>query len=66
MKRPKKGRGLFYTRDSGGKHEMTPSEYVAWGQQEAKKLGLNFDGAPDAQLAVFYEPDFAHAAAADE
>lgn len=28
VKRPTCGRGLFYTRDSGGKHETTPGEYV--------------------------------------
>ena len=39
-----KGRGLFYTRDSGGKHEMTPTEYVAWAQREARNLGVSFSG----------------------
>ena len=28
--RPSLGRGLFYTRDSGGEHETTPGEYVRW------------------------------------
>jgi len=47
MKRIKKGRALFYTRDSGGKHENTPSEYVAWAQREANRLGLSFNGTPE-------------------
>ncbi len=28
-KRSNKGRALFYTRDSGGRHEMTPGQYLA-------------------------------------
>lgn len=47
-RRKQKGRALFYTRDSGGKHENTPAEYVAWGQRKAGELGLSFDGTPDA------------------
>ena len=52
MKRKQKGRALFYTRDSGGKHENTPAEYVGWGQREAAKLGLSFDGTPEAIEAM--------------
>ena len=47
-RRKKKGRALFYTRDSGGKHETTPTEYVKWAQRESEKLDLAFDGTPDA------------------
>jgi hypothetical protein len=47
MKRPEQGRALFYTRDSGGKHEMTPGEYVAWAQRKAQELGLSFHGTPE-------------------
>jgi DNA invertase Pin-like site-specific DNA recombinase len=46
-KREAKGRSLFYTRDSGGRHEMTPGEYVAWASRTAAQLGLSFDGAPE-------------------
>ena len=46
MARSKQGRALFYTRDSGGGHEMTPSQYVQWGINTASKLGLQFDGLP--------------------
>ena len=46
MKRPLNGHALFYTRDSGGKHEMTPGQYVNWAIGEAKKRGLSFNGAP--------------------
>jgi DNA invertase Pin-like site-specific DNA recombinase len=46
--RSEKGRALFYTRDSGGKHENTPGQYVSWAQQQASALGLTFDGTPTA------------------
>jgi hypothetical protein len=46
MRRPAHGRGVFHTRDSGGKHEMTPAKYVEWAVGEAKKLGVNFTGTP--------------------
>ncbi len=42
------GRALFYTRDSGGRHEMTPGQYVAWAQRKAAELSLSFDGTPEA------------------
>jgi hypothetical protein len=45
-KRPPIGRGLFYTRDSGGKHDNTPGQYVRWAQGEAEKLGVAFTGTP--------------------
>ncbi len=45
VKRPP-GRGLFYSRDSGGEHEMTPGEYVLWAAREARKYGVIFDGTP--------------------
>lgn len=46
-KRSTVGRGLFYTRDSGGRHETTPGEYVRWAKGEAAKLGVSFNGIPD-------------------
>lgn len=46
--RSEKGRALFYTRDSGGRHEMTPAEYLGWAQRKAVELGLSFDGTPQA------------------
>ena len=55
MKRPEKGRALFYTRDSGGKHEMTPSQYVRWAQREADGLGLEFRGTPEEIDAMILE-----------
>jgi hypothetical protein len=45
--RPSLGRGLFYTRDSGGEHETTPGEYVRWGQRKAAALGVRFCGTPE-------------------
>lgn len=46
--RVEKGRALFYTRDSGGRHEMTPAEYIGWAQRKAVELELSFDGTPQA------------------
>ena len=50
-KRPESGRGLFYTRDSGGEHETTPGEYVRWAQRRAAGFGVSFTGTPQ-QLEV--------------
>lgn len=47
MKRSNQGRGMFYSRDSLGLHEMTPGEYVRWAQGKAKDLGLTFEGTPE-------------------
>jgi hypothetical protein len=46
MNRLNQGRALFYTRDSGGRHENTPGEYVAWAQRKAMELGVSFAGTP--------------------
>src|SRR5262245_19261414 len=45
--RPKIGRGLFYTRDSGGKHETAPGEYVRWAQRKATELKVAVSGTPE-------------------
>jgi len=37
------GSGLFYTRDSGGKHETTPGEYVKWARRRAMELNVTFN-----------------------
>lgn len=42
-----RGRVLFYSRDSGGKHEQTPSEYVKWAMRKTEELGLQFQGTPE-------------------
>ena len=47
MKRATCGRGLFYNRDSGGKHETTPPRYVTWAGRRANDLGVTFDGTPE-------------------
>jgi hypothetical protein len=41
-----RGRALFYTRDSGGRHETTPGQYVEWAAREAANRELAFDGEP--------------------
>src|SRR5258706_1433652 len=46
-KRPDRGRALFYTRDSGGKSEMTPGQYVRWAARECATLGLAFNGTEE-------------------
>ncbi len=46
MKRKATGRALFYTRDSGGQHEMTPTQYVDWASRKAQELELCFSGTP--------------------
>ncbi len=54
-KRPPTGRGLFYTRDSGGEHETTPGEYVRWGQRTAARLGVTFTGTPEQIETMIHE-----------
>lgn len=44
--RPERGRALLYSRDSGGKHEMTPSKYVEWCNAKQILRGLKFTGTP--------------------
>jgi hypothetical protein len=46
-KRTSKGRALFYSRDSGGQHEMTPGAYVGWAQATATQHGVAFGGGRD-------------------
>jgi len=46
-KRPPAGRAVFYTRDSLGKHETTPGEYVLWAGRAAAQHGVTFDGTPE-------------------
>jgi hypothetical protein len=46
MKRTTQGRGLFHTRDSGGKHETTPAKYVEWAMEQARSYGVSFRGTP--------------------
>ena len=41
------GRALFYSRDSEGRHETTPSQYIIWAQKRAQDLGVQFDGEPE-------------------
>lgn len=57
--RPTPGRGLFYTRDSGGEHETTPGEYVRWAQRRATELGVAFTGTPE-QIAAMIRDDRFH------
>ncbi|MBI3828019.1 MAG: recombinase family protein [Planctomycetes bacterium] len=45
--RSKCGRAEFYFRDSGGRHECTPAQYVAWAASDAKKRGLKFGGTSE-------------------
>ena len=55
MKRPSNGRAVFHTRDSGGRHDMTPGQYVEWARKEALKHGVTFDGTPAVIEAMIRE-----------
>lgn len=46
--RPAVGLGLFYTRDSEGRSDLAPPQYVEWAKGEAAKLGVAFTGTPEA------------------
>lgn len=46
LQRSNRGRLVFYTRDSGGKHETTPGEYVHTAKARAESEGLSFGGTP--------------------
>jgi hypothetical protein len=59
-RRPGLGRGLFYTRDSGGEHETTPGEYVRWAQRKAAALGVRFAGTPEQIEAMIREGRSGH------
>ncbi|MDB5387697.1 MAG: Resolvase domain protein [Planctomycetaceae bacterium] len=47
IERSRKGRGLFYYRDSGGKHDQSLPEYVGWAVRRSAELGIAFDGTPE-------------------
>lgn len=38
---------IFYHRDSIGRGDQSPPQYVAWAMQEAERLSLHFAGTPD-------------------
>jgi hypothetical protein len=44
MNRPRNGTAVFYHRDSGGKAEVAPGQYVDWARRESERLQLRFDG----------------------
>jgi hypothetical protein len=52
--RIKAGRGLFYSRDSGGKHEMTPGQYVEWACRTSAQYGVSFTGSSE-QIAAMIQ-----------
>ena len=58
-KRPAKGRAVFYTRDSGGKHECTPGQYISWAARDAAQRGLQFSGTPTQIDTMIREGRFA-------
>ena len=45
--RAKAGCALFYFRDSGGKHETTPGQYVLLGQRRARDVGVQLNCTPE-------------------
>jgi len=52
MERSTLGKGLFYTRDSEGKSELAPPQYVSWALKEAAKLGVVFTGTPELMTSM--------------
>jgi hypothetical protein len=59
MNRAFKGRALFHHRDSGGKAEMAPGQYVDWAAQRAAELNLSFAGTPERIEAMIQQGRFA-------
>lgn len=59
LKRSENGRGVFYTRDSGGEHETTPSEYVRWAHRRAGGLSVTFNCNPE-QIEVMIRNGKSH------
>jgi len=59
-KRSTNGRGLFYTRDSAGQHEMTPTQYVQWAERKAKELGVAFSPTPDVIMKMIKSNESVH------
>lgn len=57
--RSSSGRGLFYSRDSGGRHETTPGQYVLWALQKAHELQVDFQGTPE-QIEVMIRDGLSH------
>ena len=54
MKHKKEGRALFHTRDSGGKHEQTPAQYVNWARSKCGEFDVSFDGTPEVIDAMIH------------
>lgn len=44
VRKNKVRRAVFYSRDSGGRSEMTPAKYVEFAQKKAKEFDVSFDG----------------------
>jgi len=59
--RPAQGRTLFYHRDSEGKAECAPPQYVVWAQKRAGELGVTFDGTPERIQAMMQAAGVAEA-----
>ena len=53
--RSERGRALFYSRDSSGRHEMTPAQYVGWAQRKATEIGLQFEGTGERIMELIRE-----------
>src|SRR5437667_5221720 len=41
------GVAVFYTRDSGGKHETTPGQYLLWARKQAQAIGVSFQATSE-------------------
>lgn len=56
--RSKCGRAFLYMRDSGGRHECTPGQYVEWASGDCAKRGLTFSGSAKQIEAMIREDRF--------
>ena len=50
--RPAAGTGVLYHRDSEGRADCAPAQYVAWAAARAADLGVAFAGTPDQMAAM--------------
>src|SRR6266496_3362965 len=46
------GRAVFYHRDSTGRHDQTPGQYVEWAVRDCATQKLTFDGSREAMNSL--------------
>ncbi len=58
IERSSQGRGVFYHRDSGGKHDQSLPAYVEWAVREANQYQVEFDGTSQRIIEMVKSGDF--------